>query len=50
MIRIENIEIVEFRGIRNLTLDLGKKSFGIAGPKWVFSGQVRPTYSARERQ
>jgi hypothetical protein len=32
MIRIERIEIIEFRGIRKLTLDLGKKSFGIAGP------------------
>ncbi|WP_292533633.1 AAA family ATPase [Methylocystis sp.] len=32
MIRIEKIEIVEFRGIRNLTLSLDKKSFGIAGP------------------
>lgn len=32
MIRIEQIEITEFRGIRQLTLNLGKKSFGIAGP------------------
>lgn len=32
MIQIENIEIIEFRGIRNLKLDLKKKSFGIAGP------------------
>jgi RecF/RecN/SMC family protein len=32
MIRIEKIEIVDFRGIRNLTLTLDKKSFGIAGP------------------
>lgn len=32
MIRIEKIEIVEFRGIRKLVLELGKKSFGIAGP------------------
>ena len=32
MIQIEKIEIVEFRGIRNLTLDLKRKSFGIAGP------------------
>lgn len=32
MIRIEKIEIVEFRGIRNLTLTLDKKNFGIAGP------------------
>lgn len=32
MIQIEKIEIVEFRGIRNLTLDLKKRSFGITGP------------------
>lgn len=32
MIQIEKIEIVEFRGIRSLTLDLKKKSFGITGP------------------
>jgi DNA repair exonuclease SbcCD ATPase subunit len=32
MIRIERIEIIEFRGIRKLILELGKKSFGIAGP------------------
>jgi len=32
MIQIEQIEISEFRGIRQLTLALGKKSFGIAGP------------------
>jgi hypothetical protein len=32
MIQIEKIEIVEFRGIRNLTVDLKKKSFGISGP------------------
>jgi hypothetical protein len=32
MIRIEKIEIVEFRGIRNLGLDVGKKNFGVAGP------------------
>lgn len=32
MIQIEKIEITEFRGIRKLTLPLGKKSFGIAGP------------------
>src|SRR5579863_1307700 len=32
MIQIEKIEIIEFRGIRNLTLDLKKKSFGITGP------------------
>lgn len=32
MIQIEKIEIIEFRGIRALTLDLKKKSFGISGP------------------
>lgn len=32
MIRIEKIEIFEFRGIRKLILELGKKSFGISGP------------------
>ncbi len=32
MIRIEKIEIVEFRGIRKLTLSLDRKNFGIAGP------------------
>jgi hypothetical protein len=32
MIRIQQIEITEFRGIRKLTLNLDKKSFGIAGP------------------
>lgn len=32
MIQIEQIEISEFRGIRHLILNLGKKSFGIAGP------------------
>lgn len=32
MIQIEQIEISEFRGIRQLTLALGRKSFGIAGP------------------
>jgi RecF/RecN/SMC family protein len=32
MIRIEKIEIIEFRGIRKLILELDKKSFGIAGP------------------
>lgn len=32
MIQIEKIEIVEFRGIRNLALEFKKKSFGIAGP------------------
>jgi hypothetical protein len=32
VIQIEKIEITEFRGIRKLTLPLGRKSFGIAGP------------------
>ena len=32
MIRIERIEIEEFRGIRKLELKLGKKNFGICGP------------------
>jgi recombinational DNA repair ATPase RecF len=32
MIRVEKIEIAEFRGIRKLTLTLDKKSFGVAGP------------------
>ena len=32
MIRIEKLEIREFRGIRKLSLDLGKKNFGIVGP------------------
>src|SRR5438270_1763385 len=32
MILIEKLEIAEFRGIKTLTLDLNKKSFGIAGP------------------
>jgi recombinational DNA repair ATPase RecF len=32
MIQIEKIEIIEFRGIRKLILELHKKSFGIAGP------------------
>jgi recombinational DNA repair ATPase RecF len=32
VIRIEKIEIIEFRGIRKLVLDFGGKSFGIAGP------------------
>lgn len=32
MIQIEKIEIVEFRGIRNLTLTLNRRSFGITGP------------------
>lgn len=32
MIRIKTIHIEEFRGIRNLDLDLGGKNFGICGP------------------
>jgi hypothetical protein len=32
MIRIEKLEIIDFRGIRNLVLNFGKKSFGITGP------------------
>lgn len=32
MIQIEQIEISEFRGIRHLILELGRKSFGISGP------------------
>ena len=32
MIKIEKIEITEFRGIRHLVLDLKKQSFGISGP------------------
>lgn len=32
MIQIEEIEIVEFRGIRHLKRSLGRRSFGIAGP------------------
>ncbi|NMM43872.1 AAA family ATPase [Rhodospirillaceae bacterium KN72] len=32
MIRINTIHIEEFRGIRDLTLDLGGKNFGICGP------------------
>ena len=32
MIRLDKIEISEFRGIRQLTLNLDRKSFGIAGP------------------
>lgn len=32
MIRIEEIEITEFRGIRKLPLSLAKKNFGICGP------------------
>lgn len=32
MIRIEKIEINDFRGIRKLTLDLAKRNFGVAGP------------------
>ena len=32
MIRITAIHIEEFRGIRDLTLDLGGGNFGICGP------------------
>lgn len=32
MIRIKTIHIEEFRGIRDLTLDLGGENFGICGP------------------
>lgn len=32
MIRIETIKILEFRGIRELELDLDQKNFGICGP------------------
>jgi len=32
VIRIKSIHIEEFRGIRDLTLDLGGKNFGICGP------------------
>src|SRR4051812_11396279 len=32
MIRVESITINKFRGIRNLTLDLGGKNFAICGP------------------
>ena len=32
MIRIDTIEIEEFRGIRRLQLNLGRKNFGICGP------------------
>jgi len=32
MIRVESIVIKEFRGIRNLSLDLKGKSFAICGP------------------
>jgi hypothetical protein len=32
MIRIKTIDIEEFRGIRDLKLDLGTKNFGICGP------------------
>ena len=32
MIRVESITIIEFRGIRNLTLDFKGTSFGICGP------------------
>jgi hypothetical protein len=32
MIRIDSVEIEDFRGIRKLRLDLGRKNFGICGP------------------
>ena len=32
MIKIEKIEIKEFRGIRDLTLDLKGKNFAVCGP------------------
>jgi DNA repair exonuclease SbcCD ATPase subunit len=32
MIRVRTIQIREFRGIRDLQLDLGARSFGICGP------------------
>ena len=32
MIRLKSISIEEFRGIKELKLDLGGKSFGICGP------------------
>ncbi|WGR72859.1 MULTISPECIES: AAA family ATPase [unclassified Bradyrhizobium] len=32
MIQIEEIEIVEFRGIRHLKRSLGRRSLGVAGP------------------
>jgi DNA repair exonuclease SbcCD ATPase subunit len=32
MIRIENIEIEEFRGIKKLQIPLGRENFGICGP------------------
>jgi AAA15 family ATPase/GTPase len=32
MIRVESITIKEFRGIRDLTLDLKGKSFAVCGP------------------
>jgi hypothetical protein len=32
MIRIEKLELFEFRGVRKLTLNLNRKSFAIAGP------------------
>ena len=32
MIRIESIEIEEFRGIRKLKIELGRRNFGICGP------------------
>ena len=32
MIRLESIEIEEFRGIKKLQIDLRRKNFGICGP------------------
>ncbi len=32
MIRVQTIHIQEFRGIRNLSLNLDAQSFGICGP------------------
>jgi DNA repair exonuclease SbcCD ATPase subunit len=32
MIRVEQLEIHEFRGIRNLTLNLRRKNFAVCGP------------------
>lgn len=35
MIHIERISIEKFLGIRELTLDLHRETFGIYGPKWA---------------
>jgi len=32
MIRVESIRIEEFRGIRDLTLDLNGRSYAVCGP------------------